>query len=708
MENKMTGYPHIDKPWMKYYDKDITVEYPKGNITDYVYNKSIGHEDMVDDTYYTRDFTYGESAERINHASQALRGLGVHKDDKILCMVPNMPSINQLFFGAAQIGAHLDFIDPRPDSMDMKASAKKLLEIIKRERPKYIFALDRVYLATLCLIEEELKNLGIEEIVLVSATDDMTLRGKLDYINDLVNYNKLKNIRSKGENIKQLKAIEVVLKNIKENKMINDKLKEVTAKSQLRITNYSDLLQDSKLMTFNRDNDSNQIVYTGHTSGTSGSLPKPIELSNANLIGGKVDIIASASDVPNSQAYIYIDWKKVASANVLANWSINYTVWNVDPGQHTLLIEILDLDWNTIWKSENISFSVSSDWTEWIKNVVIEPEDWLTVWDMTTITVYTDELVESVKMSLSDRSDNESIVMNKKWAGQFIQNVFLVGSWEIFLSFNISSSNNTINKSYDNYTSISVSESPSISNVKIDTNAETKTADISREAPNNTVSSYLINRRIEWSNTLSWKEWSEKNSFRFKDVPYDTIVNLNITPYWNNQSKHGAASKTIKFIISKDQKNTCWNWTCDNWESHELCPIDCEWEWWTTIILWPSCPAQSISTHTEKIWNSYYLVRDKAENVKKYIIYSSTSPDWKDKVKVYETTDTSYEYPFDHTSKEDIFMYFRVIWVCEDWEEIELTWATKVQVWPAENFFLLLCLTLLIYFWIKVFRHTED
>ncbi len=431
-------------------------------------------------------------------------------------------------------------------------------------------------------------------------------------------------------------------------------------------------------------------------------------VSNANLIGSKVDIIASASDLPNSQAFIYIDWTKVASANISANGLINYTIWNVNPWQHTLRIEVVDLDWSIIWKSENVSFNVSSDWSEWIKNVIIEPENWLTIWDMTTITVYTDELVESVKLSLSDRSENESIIMNKKWVGQFIQNVFLVGSWEVFLSFNTSSSNNTINKSYDKYTSIFVLDSPSISNVKIDTNAETKTADISREAPNNTVSSYLINWRIEWSNTLSWKERSEKNSFKFKDVPYDTIVNLNITPYWDNQSKHGAASKTIKFIISKDQKDTCWNWTCDNWESHELCPIDCDWEWWTTIILWPSCPSQSISTHTEKIWNSYYLVRDKAENVKKYIIYSSTSPDWKDKVKVYETTDTSYEYPFDHTSKEDIFMYFRVIGVCEDWEEIELTWATKVQVWPAENFFLLLCLTLLIYFWIKVFRHTED
>ena len=58
--------------------------------------------------------------------------------------------------------------------------------------------------------------------------------------------------------------------------------------------------------------------------------------------------------------------------------------------------------------------------------------------------------------------------------------------------------------------------------------------------------------------------------------------------------------------------------------------------------------------------------------------------------------------------KENVFMYFRVIWVCENWEELELTGSTKVQVWPAENFFLLMCLTFLIYFWIKLFRETED
>ena len=121
----------------------------------------------------------------------------------------------------------------------------------------------------------------------------------------------------------------------------------------------------------------------------------------------------------------------------------------------------------------------------------------------------------------------------------------------------------------------------------------------------------------------------------------------------------------------------------------------------------PRCTVENIATRTTKIWDSYYLIRDKVENVTKYIVYSSPSPDGLDKVKVYETNDTSYEYPFDYNAKEEQYMYFRIVWICDDWEELELTWATKIQVWPAENFFLLMCLTFLIYFWIKLFRETE-
>ena len=433
------------------------------------------------------------------------------------------------------------------------------------------------------------------------------------------------------------------------------------------------------------------------------SYPVP----NATLIWDKMEILATSSETPNSKAIIYIDGKEVGSVNIWYDWSIIYTVWDVAQWSHTLLIEVPDINWNIIWSSNSIPFSISPNWDEGIKSVIIEPENGLMIEDTVTVSVYTDEMVESVKMKLSDRSDNEAFVMSKVWMWEFTQTVFLVSTWEIALSFDTSSSNNTVNKSFDNYKTITVSDLPAINNIKIDTDADAQKAEISWDVSDKTmVSSYLIDWWVEWSKILSWKEWSENASFEFKDVPYDTIINLNITPYRSKQSKHWTASKTIQFVISKNQ--TCWNWTCDNWESHELCPQDCQWTWWTTIILWPSCPKQTISTHTEKIWDSYYLIRDKVENVKKYIVYSSETSDWKDKIKVYETTDTSYEYPFDHTAEEDVFMYFWIVWVCEDGEELELTWATKVQVWPAENFFLLLCLTFLIYFGIKLFRHTEE
>jgi hypothetical protein len=89
------------------------------------------------------------------------------------------------------------------------------------------------------------------------------------------------------------------------------------------------------------------------------------------------------------------------------------------------------------------------------------------------------------------------MVMNKNGVGEFIQNVFLYGTWEISLSFETASVNNTVIKSYDNYKTITVSDKPSVYDVKVDTNAETKTADVSWKTTNSSiVTSYLIDWRV--------------------------------------------------------------------------------------------------------------------------------------------------------------------------------------------------------------------
>lgn len=451
------------------------------------------------------------------------------------------------------------------------------------------------------------------------------------------------------------------------------------------------------------------------------------------LEGDKVNILAEAPWLQNSQALIYIDNNAAIPANVDSSWIITHSINNVEVWNHTLKIEISNIDWTIIWTSDNISFTVQETNNVWIKNVTVEPEELLMVWDKTTITVYTDEIVESVKMKLSDRSDseNDGLIMTKDDLWVFSYNVYLLSTWSINISFETSSQNNSRKDLYENVKQFTVLDTPQISNVKVEKDEEKQTATVSWEILNwEPVLSYIVKYRA-WDK-ISWEEQTEKQTFTFTDVPYDQEINLNITPVRKNSlnmSTHWAASKTIQFIITKPNK--CWNWEQDEWEDCMTCPQDlwdqCEvvptcWNWekdeWEDCTncpqdLWdqckkePRCTIQNISTRTVKVWDSYYLIWDKIENVSKYIVYSSTSEDGHDKVKVYETSDTSYEYPFDYKAEKEQFAYFWIVWICDDGEKLELWWATKVQVWPAENFFLLMSLTFLIYFWIKLFRQTE-
>jgi len=456
-------------------------------------------------------------------------------------------------------------------------------------------------------------------------------------------------------------------------------------------------------------------------------------LPESDIPNEKIDILGSIPELPNSKALVYIDNNPAETVNVDSTWIINYPIWNLDLWKHTLRIEIPDIDWTILWTSDKISFNVIEANNVIIKDVTVYPEKLLMVWDNATVTVLTDEMVESMKMKLSDRS-NDGLIMTKDWVWEFSYKVYLVSTWDINISLETTTSNNSSTQTHENVKQIHVIDTPEIWNVKTSKDDENQTATLSWDILYwDPVTSYSIKYR--WTGTdISGEEETENRSFTFKDVPYNVEINVNITPIWRNSLGllthwSSAQSKIIKFIITKP--GSCWNWIADPWEDCTTCAQDLgdecpaletcwnwqkdEWEncWNCSKDLWdeclkePRCTVENIATRTTKIWDSYYLIRDKVENVTKYIVYSSPSPDGLDKVKVYETSDTSYEYPFDYNAKEEQYMYFRIVWICDDWEELELTWATKIQVWPAENFFLLMCLTFLIYFWIKLFRETE-
>lgn len=303
----ITGYPHIDKPWMQFYDRRASKLYlPKINMVDYLKQKSEKWGSNVAQTYYGNQFTYEELFHKADIASKVLSQLGVKKGDRILTLNPNIPETAELWFGATQIGAVTDFIDPRPDSMDFVANGKKVLEIIKAENIKHIIALDKCYLAMLKPIEHELKEYGIDKIVLTSANDSMTLEGKIDYLKDVVEYNMIRNSKNISENIRKLKDYEALLLKIKAMGEEDLLLEQFIATSPLKILKYSNLAKECRYTTFEKAGSFEDPNYIGHTSGTSGSRPKPIVLTNKNAISTLEQVYAAkvASEAGDNSLHI--------------------------------------------------------------------------------------------------------------------------------------------------------------------------------------------------------------------------------------------------------------------------------------------------------------------------------------------------------------------------------------------------------------------
>ena len=411
----------------------------------------------------------------------------------------------------------------------------------------------------------------------------------------------------------------------------------------------------------------------------------------------KLQIMAQVPDLSNSNAIIYIDDIQVDTTLTDNDWLIQHVIKDVREWKHALRIEILDMDWSVVWASDTINFTMRPTSGD-DATVIVEPETWIRVGDLVKVTANTDDMVESVKIRLSDNEHSEYI-LTKDANWKFSSPVLLTEAWIINISLETSSARGTNVETFDNVKQITVLGTPEITNIITWANAEEQTAELSWSVLNGDVPSYHITYWLGDEQTDIYEDETDTKSFSFTHVPYDTPLNVIVTPYRNNWTKHWAASETIRFVITKSQQQgTGQDPTNPNNTGSDL----------TSITIPPRCIVENISTRTTKIWENYYLIWDKVENVSKYIVYSSTLPDGSDKMKVYETSDTSYQYPFDKTSEEDKFAYFWIVWICDDGQQLELTWATKVQVWPAENFFLLICMTFLIYFWIKLFRQTEE
>ncbi len=380
-----------------------------------------------------------------------------------------------------------------------------------------------------------------------------------------------------------------------------------------------------------------------------------------------VNVFWANSSLPNSPIQYYVN--DVLSQQWLtdAAWNFNaYLTW-VKQWQNILRVKIVDTNNTVLGESDQVSFNyqpVTDDTFKWIE---ITPSTNIKQWDQVTFNVKTSDWITSVQLKFSD---GKSYPMDRGTAWQFSKKVSMESNWNIQISLEIINAWNK--KLYDNIQSLDVWQWISIKNIKFFTDMiDQNTLSIKWEV------AWIVPAKFKveywtWKDLLDQSVNVDTNELFVENIDPQIKYYFKITPLDSDLVPVWASSDIVNFNPA-----------------------------------WPSCTVQNIIISDEKIWDKHYLVRSGIENIDKYIIYRSDSEtsDVSQMKKVWETTDTKFEYPFNKFSKKDEYAFYIVQALCKDWTEIKIDNVKKVQVWPVENILLIIVFSIFAYSVYRLYQY---
>lgn len=113
-QNNLTGYPSIDKPWIKYYSEEaVNAILPTISIYNYLWDKNKDQLNDIALIYFGRKISYKRMFDYIDSTAQAFSKIGVKKGDIVAVALLNLPEYVYCLYGLNKIGAISDMIDLR-------------------------------------------------------------------------------------------------------------------------------------------------------------------------------------------------------------------------------------------------------------------------------------------------------------------------------------------------------------------------------------------------------------------------------------------------------------------------------------------------------------------------------------------------------------------------------------------------------------------
>lgn len=135
-QKELTGYPSIDKPWLKYYSEEaINALLPSGSMYSYLYENNCQYLNDTAIMYFGTNISYKKLFGQIDRVTEAFKAIGVKRGDTVLFITLSTPEIIYSLYAINRIGARCEFIN-------VLSSSEEIRKYIENAKCKIVVCLD--------------------------------------------------------------------------------------------------------------------------------------------------------------------------------------------------------------------------------------------------------------------------------------------------------------------------------------------------------------------------------------------------------------------------------------------------------------------------------------------------------------------------------------------------------------------------------------
>lgn len=167
----MTGYPSIDKPWLKYYSEEaINGKLPECSIYEYMYENNKDYPKDIALNYYGRKITYAELFANIDRTAKAFQTIGIKEGEIVTVALPSIPEALYVVYALNKIGAVANMIH-------LLAGKNEIIGYLNEVKSRVAVIFDK----TMDILGDGIKETSVKQAIVVTAACSLPFGLKLAY-----------------------------------------------------------------------------------------------------------------------------------------------------------------------------------------------------------------------------------------------------------------------------------------------------------------------------------------------------------------------------------------------------------------------------------------------------------------------------------------------------------------------------------------------